>query len=134
MKNTILSLLSSRLAIAGLVMAGLFLFAPDSTYAQSHKLKGVDYVSEAEAISRLEAETQGLKNQIESLTPGTFAYKSALWKYELYDIVLTHLYDGKTVAEAVELGSRNLYTDRFAEMPSSLKKTYIGELKLILEA
>jgi hypothetical protein len=134
MKNTILSLLSSKLAIAGFVLAGLLLFAPDSTYAQSTKLKGVDYVSEAEAISRLEIETAALKDQISVLTPGSFAYKSAMWKYEFFDIVLNHLYQGKTVMEAVELGSKSYYTDRFAEMPSSLKKTNISELKLLLQA
>ena|SRR3990170_6058801 len=132
MKNTILNLLSTKLALVSFVLAGMFLLAPDSLQAQAQKVKGAEYVSEAEAISRLEIETTILKEMIEALTPGSFAYKSALWKYELFDAVLNQLYEGKTVAVSVEYGVALYYTDRFAEMPASLKKANINELKLIL--
>src|SRR5687767_4431184 len=132
MKNAMLNLISSKLALVSFVLAGMFLLAPDSLQAQAQKVKGAEYVSESEAISRLEIETAALKQLIESLTPGSFAFKSANWKYELYDAVLNQLYEGKTVPVAVEHGIAMYYTDRFAEMPASLKKANINELKLIL--
>ena len=60
MKNTVLSLFSSRLAIAGFVLAGLFLFASGSVQAQSSTNEANNYVSPAVAIERLETETVAL--------------------------------------------------------------------------
>ncbi len=135
MKNTVLNVLSSKLALVSFLLMGLFLLAPDKAQAQTqltHLNAASEYVSAAIAISRLEAETSALKSEIELLTPGTFAYKSAIWKYDLFSTVLNYLYEGKTVVESIQLGLKIYGTDVYAEMPESLKKAYRIELNLIL--
>lgn len=132
MKNTVLNFLSSRLAIVSFVMVGLFLFAPEKTQAQTTTNEASQYVSPAEAIARLETETVALKGQIEILTPGTAAYRAAIWKYDLFDAVLNHLYEGKTVAISVDEGLKIYSTDLYADMPASLKRANRAELLLIV--
>ena len=130
MKSTFLNLFSSRLALVSFVLAGFFLLAPDKAVGQAHF--GTNYVSEATAKSRLEAESSALKSQIEILVPGTLAYKKAIWKYDLFQVVLNHLYDGKTVKAAVTEGYKIYSTDVYAEMSDSQKKLNRVELDEIL--
>lgn len=114
-------------------MAGLFLFAPENSQAQSNTNETSQYVAPDVAISRLESETLALKGLIEILTPGTAAYRAAIWKYDLFDAVLNHLYEGKTVALSVEEGLKIYSTDPYADMPGSLKRANRAELLLIVQ-
>ncbi len=122
MKNTVLILLSSKMALVSLLVVGMFLFAPDKAQAQSTTNMANVYVSPPTAISRLETEAKGLKGQLEVLAPGTASFQIVLWKYELYDAVLNHLYLGKTVAQSIELGLNIYATDAYADMPESQKR------------
>lgn len=132
MKNTVLSLLSSKLALVGFVMAGLFLLLPGYIQAQADANQSNQYVTVAVAKERLETETIALKGQIELLVPGTAAYRSAIWKYDLFDAVLNHLYEGKGVPQSVEEGLKIYGTDPYADMPASLKRANRAELLLIV--
>ena len=132
MKNTVLNLLSPKLALVSFVLAGLFLFAPGKMQAQSNTNEANQFVPPATAIARLETETTVLKGQIEQLVEGTAAFRIALWKYDLFDAVLNNLYQGKSVAISTEEGLRIYVTDPYADMPASQKRANRTELLLIV--
>lgn len=133
MKNTLSRLISFRLAISCLLMMGLYLVVPSEANAQLQMNAGTKYVSASKAIERLELKTSSLKGQIEPLTSGTLEYLTAVWKYELYDAVLNHLYLGKTVEQSVADGSAIYLSDAYASMPESMKKANRIELGVFLK-
>lgn len=138
MKNMVLHFLSSKLALASFLLAGLFLFAPEQLAAQSNPATvspKQNLVSESEAINRLEAETSALKTQLETLVPNTIAYKTAVSKYDLFSYVLDRLREGQSVADAVREGFK-LYdsNDWYASIPVSILNANKNELILILSA
>ena len=122
--------ISSKLVLIGLVL-GFFILAPAASDAQT-VITEQNYVSVPTAIERLEAESSALKSQLETLVPGTAAYRMAIWKYDLFSAVLNNLYEGKTVGKSTEEGLRIYTTDVYAEMPASLKKANRTELMLIV--
>lgn len=132
MKNTVLSLLSSKLALVSFVMAGLFLLLPGYMQAQAQTNQSNQYVSVAVAKQRLETETATLKGQIEFLDPGTAEYRTAIWKYDLFDAVLNHLYEGKSVPQSVDEGLKIYGTDPYADMPASQKRANRAALLVIV--
>ena len=138
MKNTVLHFLSSKLALATFVLAGFFQFAPGQVAAQANASAAPvkhNYVSEAEAINRLEIESDALRTQLESLVPETIAYKTAVSKHDLFTFVLNKIQDGKSVAVAVTEGF-TLYDshDFYASIPESIRTANKNELILILTA
>lgn len=131
MKSTVLNLLSSKLAIVGFLFTAFLLLGPGAQ-AQSQLNEATQFVAPHVAIERLEIETTVLKAQIETLVPGTLAYRIALWKYDLYDAVLNNLHQGKTVAVSYREGLDIYITDPYADMPASLKRANRTELLLIV--
>ena len=131
MKSTVLNLLSSKLAVVGFLFTAFFLLGPGAS-AQSNTNESNQFVAPHVAIERLEIETAVLKAQIETLVPGTLAYRIAIWKYDLFDAVLNHLYEGKPVATAFQEGLNIYATDPYADMPASLKRGNRAELILIV--
>jgi len=115
MKNTVLKLLSVKLALVSFILAGLFLFAPSHVQAQSTDVlfsaPNGSYVTPATAIARVEAKCIDLKNQYLVLTPQSQAYSDNVIKYSFYSIILDKLNEGKTVKESLEAGLKLFGTD-----------------------
>ncbi|MEO6131393.1 MAG: hypothetical protein ABIQ02_06065 [Saprospiraceae bacterium] len=120
MKNTVLKLLSVRLALASFILAGLFLLAPSQVKAQTtndlFSVPNVTFVSTQEAIPIVEAKILTIKSQYEVLTEGTQAYADNEIKYAFYDIILQQLYAGKTVRESLETALPYFGTDAAGAM------------------
>lgn len=116
MKNTVLKLLSVKLALASFILAGLFLLAPSHVQAQTptslFSVPNVTYVSNQTALERVETKILFLKSQYEILTHGTQAYTDNEMKYSFYSIILDKLNAGKATKESLESALKLFGTDQ----------------------
>jgi hypothetical protein len=132
MKNTVLNLLSAKLAFVSFVLAGLFLLAPSHVQAQSKttdlfSVPNYTYVAPATAISRVEAKCIDVKHQYEVLTPGTQAYMDNEFKYSFFSAILQKLNEGKTTKESLEAALKIFGTDAASSMSKSNMMAYRQE-------
>jgi hypothetical protein len=116
MKNTVLKLLSVKLTLVSLILAGLFLLAPSHVQAQSttkdlFSAPNVTFVEPATAITRVEAKCLELKANYGTLNAQSQAYSDNVIKYAFYNTILDKLNEGKTTKESLETGLRFLGTD-----------------------
>ncbi len=127
MKNTILNLLSAKLALVSFILAGLFLLAPSHVQAQTttnlYGVPNVTYVSTQTAIERVETKILFLKGQYEILTHGTQAYDDNEMKYSFYSIILDRLNEGKTTKESLESGLTLFGTDQASTFSKTMMQT-----------
>lgn len=133
MKNSVLHLLTTRLALVSFVLAGLFLFAPAQSNAQTGGVDdfftapNIPYVSSAEAITRVEGQTMSLKILLESLNPNSAEYRNALIKYGFYVAIHTDLIAGKTTKESLEGGLKVLGTPDSFDFSKTIRVQYRTE-------
>ncbi|HZV68536.1 MAG TPA: hypothetical protein VFG10_03300 [Saprospiraceae bacterium] len=115
MKNTVSNVMSIKLALAGFILACLFLFAPSHIQAQTtnemFSVPSGPYVTPAVAKTRVEAKGMELKNNYSILTHGSQAYNDNVIKHAFYSIILDKLNEGKTVKESLETGLKYFGTD-----------------------
>ena len=118
MKKTFLP----HLPVLGLLFAGLFLFGSASTAVAQQTLASSDplfsepkgpFVTVAEAIVKMDIEAGALKTQLSGMTPGTFAYKQMLAKYDYFSAIHDLLVQGKGVAEAIVEGIKKIAADQY---------------------
>lgn len=117
MKKTVLF----RIPLLGVIIAGFFLLAlTDSLQAQVttvgprdqlYDTPEGDFVSSQLAITILNNELADLKEELNSLTPGTAAYRTTLAKYKYFDAILSNVIDGKSVAESIGEGLKAVNAD-----------------------
>jgi hypothetical protein len=133
MKSTLSAVLSFRLAIVGLVFAGMFLLAPSALKAQTsavanfHSVPSGPYVTAPVAITRVEAQILWIKGQYEILDPASQDYRNNEAKYAFYTAILNQLNDGKTVAESIEAALTVFDTDAVGVLPKGKKEEYKQE-------
>ena len=121
MKNTVSKLLSVKLALVSLILAGLFLLAPSQAQAQTttndlFSVPTSGYTSSATAIERVDAKLVQLKENYSGLNAPSQAYTENGIKIDFYSIILAQLKDGKTVKESLEAGLKFFGTDAASDL------------------
>lgn len=128
MKNTVLNVLSVKLALVSFILAGLFLLAPSQVQAQStadlFSAPNITYVSPATAIARVEAKCLELKDNYISLNAQSQAYSDNVIKYSFYTTILDKLNEGKTTKESLDAGLKVFGTDAASSLSKSNMQAY----------
>jgi len=133
MKNSVLHLLSTRLALVSFILAGLFLFAPAQSNAQTGGIDdfftapNIAYVPSAEATNRVQGQTMALKLLFETLNPNSVEYRNALIKYGFYVTIYEDLLAGKTTKQSLEGGLKVLGTPDSADFSKGIRVQYRTE-------
>ena len=137
MKSTVLNLVSLKLAIAGMILTGLFLFAPSQAQAQTfndfYAAPNGPYTTPANAITRVEAKILTIKGLYEILDPHSQEYKNNAVKYSFYDAILAKLQAGKTVKESLETGLQVFSLDSSGDLSKGKREEYKQEAIYLLK-